>query len=82
MARDFAKEFDIELHEECDLERYPCIKGNIGRRGKEKIYHLPFDQQYDTIKIELDRDEEFFMTVKEAEEKGYRRAWRWRGKQD
>jgi len=79
LARDFAKEFDIELHEDLDLERYPCVKGNIGRRGKEKIYHLPFDQQYDTIKIELARGEEFFMTVKEAEDKDYRRAWRWRG---
>ncbi len=82
LARDFAKEFDIELREGHDLERYPCVKGNIGRRDKEKIYHLPFDQQYDTIKIELDRGEEFFMTVKEAEDKGYRRAWRWRGKKD
>ena len=42
-------------------------------------FALHFDQQYDTIKIELDRGEEFFMTVKEAEDKGYRRAWRWRG---
>jgi hypothetical protein len=81
LARDFAKEFGIELHEDHDLERYPCVKGNIGR-DKEKIYHLPFDQQYDTIKIELDRGEEFFMTVKEAEDKDYRRAWRWRGKKD
>ena len=37
-------------------------------------FALHFDQQYDTIKIELDRGEEFFMTVKEAEDKGYRRA--------
>ena len=42
-------------------------------------FALHFDQQYDTIKIELDRGEEFFMTVKEAEDKGYRRAWRLRG---
>ena len=35
-----------------------------------------------TFKIELDRGEEFFMTVKEAEDKDYRRAWRWRGKKD
>jgi hypothetical protein len=79
LARDFAKEFEIELYENHVMDRYPCIKGNISRRNKEKIYHLPFDQQYDHIKIELDRDEEFFMTVKEAEDKGYRRAWRWSG---
>ena len=79
LARDFAKEFKIELYENHVMARYPCIKGNISRRDKEKIYHLPFDQQYDTIKIELARGEEFFMTVKEAADKDYRRAWRWRG---
>ena len=50
---------------------------NIGKQG-EKIYHLPFDQQYD--KILIDKQGEFFAhTVKEAEEKGFRRAFRWSG---
>ena len=60
------------------LERYPCIKENI-ENDKEKIYHLPFDQQYDTTKIESDKGESYFMTVKEAEDNGFRRAKRWMG---
>jgi len=43
LARSFAKEFRIELHEGFELQRFPMIKCNIGREG-EKIYHLPFDQ--------------------------------------
>lgn len=35
---------------------YPCIKCNVGRDG-EKIYHLPFDQQYDKIRIEPEKGE-------------------------
>jgi hypothetical protein len=27
------------------------IKCNISKRSGEKIYHLPFDQQYDKVKI-------------------------------
>jgi len=57
---------------------YPCIKCNIGKGEageKTKIYHLPFDQQYDATKI--DAPGEFFaMTVKEAEEAGFRRAFK------
>ena len=47
---------------------------------KEKIYHLPFDQQYDKCSIKLGSGEFYAMTVKEAEEKGFRRAMKWRGK--
>lgn len=57
--------------------KYPRVKCNISKRTGEKIYHLPFDQQYDRIKIEPPEGEFYAMTCKEAEGKGFRRAWRW-----
>ncbi len=39
------------------LADYPRIKCNIARRDDERIYHLPFDQQYDTTLIEPERGE-------------------------
>jgi hypothetical protein len=45
----------------------------------ERIYHLPFDQQYDTTVIEPQRGEQYVVTVAEAAAAGFRRAWRWRG---
>jgi hypothetical protein len=57
--------------------KYPRIKCNISKRTGEKIYHLPFDQQYDRIKIEPQDGEFYAMTCKEAEDRGFRRAWRW-----
>lgn len=74
----FAKDLDIDLFQEFKLERYPCIKCNIGSKG-EKIYHLPMDQQYDTVKIEPHKGEQYIMTVAEAEKLGFRRAFRWHG---
>lgn len=54
---------------------YPMIKCNISNNN-EKIYHLPFDQQYDRVKIS--KDGEFYaLTVEEAELKGFRRAMRY-----
>jgi len=57
-------------------QNYPMIKCNINQG--EKIYHLPFDQQYDRVKIV--NDGEFYaLTVQEAEKKGFRRAMRYLG---
>jgi len=80
LARRFAKELGIELQENCKLNQgYPCIKCNISRVNGEKIYHLPFDQQYDSVKIENSKGEFYCRSVAEAEQKGFRRAFRWRG---
>ena len=81
LARRFAKDFDIKLVENFRLKRYPCIKCNINRQTGEKIYHLPFDQQYDKTRVEKKRGEFYAMTVVEAEKRGFRRAWRWHGEQ-
>jgi hypothetical protein len=77
-AREVADYLGIKVEEGLPLDDYPRIKCNIGHEDK-KIYHLPFDQQYDTTVIEPDRGELYVATVAEAEERGFRRAWRWRG---
>ncbi len=52
---------------------YPMIKCNIN--NGERIYHLPFDQQYHRTRI--NNEGEFYaMTVEEATRKGFRRAMR------
>lgn len=78
-ARKFAHYLGIEVVENFALGDYPCIKCNINYNecGElTKIYHLPFDQQYDSCKI--DAPGEFYATtVAEAEQAGFRRAFRW-----
>jgi hypothetical protein len=78
-AREFAQVLDIKVEENLPLDDYPRIKCNIARRSNERIYHLPFDQQYDSTQVEPSRGECYALTVAEAEDMGYRRAWRWRG---
>jgi len=78
-AKKFAKALQIKVVEDFSLQRYPSIKCNIARRTNEKIYHLPFDQQYDRTLIEAERNECYVETVAEAEKLGFRRAWKWHG---
>jgi hypothetical protein len=80
LARRFASELHIELKENLPLDKqYPCIKCNISKVDSTKIYHLPFDQQYDKTKIETRKGEFYCATVEEAEDKGFRRAFKYRG---
>ena len=81
-AKQFAKELEIEVLENYPLRAYPCIKCNVSRRDVTKIYHLPFDQQYDRTLIEEEKNECYVETVKEAEGLGFRRAFRWHGSTD
>ncbi len=78
-ARQFAKELKIQILEEFPFLNYPCIKCNVSQKDGMKIYHLPFDQQYDKTLIEEERNECYVEMVKEAEALGFRRAFRWRG---
>ena len=55
------------------MQEYPRIKCNIN--NGEKIYHLPFDQQYDRTQIK-NNGEFYAFTVKEAILKGFKRAKR------
>ena len=77
-AKACAEYLGIKVVEGKKFHEYPSVKCNIGRNG-EKIYHLPFDQQYDKIKIAPCKGEMYCRTVKVAEENGFRRAFRWHG---
>jgi hypothetical protein len=76
-AKKFAAALGVKVIEGKPLDKYPIIKCNISADGS-RIYHLPFDQQYDKTLIKH-KGEFYAFTVKEAEEKGFRRAFRWRG---
>lgn len=78
-SKKFSDHLGIKISENTPLEEYPCIKCNIGAASGERIYHLPFDQQYDTTKIEPEKGEMYCKSIEEAEQKGFRRAMRYRG---
>lgn len=81
MAKKMAAYLGIEYVEHYEIGDFPCIKCNIGHGeyGEEtKIYHLPFDQQYDSAKINK-KGEFYAVTVAEAEAAGFRRAFKWFG---
>jgi hypothetical protein len=75
LAKLCAKQLKIEVVENYQYRDYSCIKCNVGRNG-EKIYHLPFDQQYDRVVVDYSKGERYAMTVKEAELHGFRRAFK------
>ena len=66
----FANRLGVEIFK-WDIEEFPRIKCNVN--NGEKIYHLPFDQQYDRTKI-INEGESYEYTVKDAVAKGFRRA--------
>ena len=78
-ARKAAQLLGVELMERFENAAYPVVKCNVSGRTGEKIYHLPFDQQYDRIKIHKSKGEFFAASAAEAEEKQFRRAHRYRG---
>jgi len=78
-AKQFSNALGIEIHENFPSSNYPSIKCNISQRTGERIYHLPFDQQYDRTIIEEEKNECYVETVAEAEALGFRHAFRWQG---
>lgn len=80
-AREMAKALSIELIEKNPIGEFPRIKCNINNDpsgNKSKIYHLPMDQQYDRTIITPKTGEFCAFTVKEAEDAGFRRAFKHR----
>lgn len=73
-AMKFARYLGVRV-EVLPMGNFPRIKCNIGNDG-EKIYHLPFDQQYDNVKISK-KGECYVYTVKQAVDLGFRRAYRY-----
>lgn len=74
-AKEFAKALNVSVFDNFLLRKdFPMIKCNISASG-EKIYHLPFDQQY--RRTIIDKQGEFMAkTTKEAHRRGFRRAMR------
>lgn len=71
-AKKFCKRLGVLLLK-IKLKEFPRIKCNIN--GFNKIYHLPFDQQYDRTQIK-NEGEFYAFTVNEAVKKGFRRAFK------
>jgi hypothetical protein len=76
MAKRFASELGVRVHEETPIGRYPPVKCNIN--NGERIYHIPTDQQYDRTVIR-EPGETYAWTCVEAENRGFRPAYRFRG---
>ena len=80
-AKEFSSILNVKVRELQPIGTYPMIKCNISKRGGERVYHLPFDQQYDRTRIEPHLGELYVSTTKEAEDRGFRRAFRWKSAQ-
>ncbi len=78
LAIECADYLDIQVFTEIPYKDYPQIKCNYSKSG-ERIYHLPFDQQYDRTLIRPYSSDFYASTVQEAETKGFRHAFRWHG---
>jgi hypothetical protein len=78
-AKEFARHLGVQFQENFPIAEYPRIKCNVSHKSGERIYHLPFDQMYDRTTIDAKRGECYVATVQEAEQGGFRRAWKWRG---
>jgi hypothetical protein len=76
VAREFANKLGVVLYK-MPMGDYPMVKCNINNGNK--IFHLPFDQQYWNTKIDFSTGEFYASTVQEAIDAGFRRAYRWRG---
>ena len=75
-AKEIAEHLNITVYSNIPLQEFRRIKCNINKTTGEKIYHLPFDQKYDSTQIEKKHGEFFALTVEEAENAGFRRAWK------
>ena len=75
-AKKCAEYCGISIVEACPIADYPLVKCNASKTG-ELIYHLPFDQQYDKVVVSKNKRSCYAWTTKEAESKGFRRAYRW-----
>ncbi len=78
-AQEVAKQLKINLRMKPHSYDYPMIKCNINHINSKRIYHLPFDQQYDRVVIDKKRGEFYAKTAQEAEKAGFRRAFKYHG---
>lgn len=80
VARKAADWLRLEVDECRPLSKaFPMIKCNVNQQTKERIYHLPFDQQYDRTRVLPELGECVVATAADAEALGFRRAFRFSG---
>lgn len=75
-AKQYADYLKVQYSEFYEYMDFPRIKCNINKSTGDRIYHLPFDQQYNHVAIIPGTGECYAQTVREAENKGFRRAYR------
>ena len=75
-ANNFADLLGIKVIQGVPLGPYPRIKCNVNPNRRTKIYHLPFDQQYEHIAINKSEGDFYTFTALDAEKKGFVRAKR------
>lgn len=68
-----AKALGVKLEVKPFDKIYPAIKFHKSRTG-EPLYHLPYDQQYDRIKMNISKGDKFLTSVEHAKKLGARRA--------
>lgn len=66
---------EVGLEEPEPLPPPPCevVKGNISKDGR-KLYHTPESPNYEQVKIDESKGEQFFCSVEEAEAAGWVKA--------
>lgn len=57
-----------------DIKSECKIKGNIDKSTGERLYHLPTCRHYNYIVLDLDTDENYFCSEKEAQDAGFKLA--------
>jgi len=75
-ANNFANLLGIQVIPGVPMAAYPRIKCNVNPSRGTKIYHLPFDQQYEKIEINKREGDFYSFTALDAEKKGFVRAKR------
>lgn len=81
-AKKVAEYLGVEYVENQEIGAFPRIKCNVNRDtygSKTRIYHLPTDQQYDSIVIDQSKGEFLAFSAYDAEARGFRRAYKWHG---
>lgn len=73
VAQDCAKMLKIQIRH-LPMGPFPPIKCNVNKNTRDKIYHLPFDRQYDLVKINA-KGKGYKFDIAEAIKEGFRRAY-------
>lgn len=72
-AIEVAQDLGVDLKTKKLNSSYPVVKCKVSAKG-EKTYHLPFDLDYDHLKVDPEKGEFFAGSIVDAFEKGHRRS--------